>query len=75
MTRGFQDEDTAKTVDFTECSGIAETEKAVLVRCVDWKEDMWIPKSQIHDDSEVYGEGHEGKLVITQWIAERKGLV
>ena len=38
-------------------------------------EQHWIPKSHIHDDSEVYEMGTNGRLVITQWIAEQKGLV
>lgn len=38
-------------------------------------EDVWIPKGQIHDDSEVYGEGHSGVLIVSRWIAEQKGLV
>jgi len=37
--------------------------------------EVWIPVSQIDDDSEVFEEGHEGKLVVSQWIAEQKGLV
>lgn len=49
-----------------------ETEKALLVD-IDGEE-HWLPKSQIHDDSEVYAEGGEGVLVITEWIAEQKGL-
>lgn len=49
-----------------------ETAKALLV-VVDGEE-HWLPKSQIHSDSEVYADGHRGKLVITAWIAEQKGL-
>jgi hypothetical protein len=33
----------------------------------------WIPKSQIHDDSEVYEVDHEGKLVVKKWLAEKEG--
>jgi hypothetical protein len=36
---------------------------------------VWIPISQIHDDSEVYKADTEGKLIIPQWLAEEKGLV
>ena len=35
----------------------------------------WIPKSLIHDNSEVYKKGTEGKLVVPQWWAEEEGLV
>jgi hypothetical protein len=37
-------------------------------------EEHWIPKSQIDDDSEVFEKGHEGKLVVTDWFAEKEGL-
>jgi len=49
-----------------------ETEKAIFVK-IDGQEYI-IPKSQVSDDSEVYKEGTSGKLVITVWIAEKKGL-
>lgn len=51
---------------------VAETEKAVL--CVIDGEDLWIPKGQILDESEVWKKGDEGTLVMTEWIAQKKGL-
>jgi hypothetical protein len=53
----------------------AETEDALLVMIDDYGDEVWIPKSQIHDDSEVYHSGHIGTLVITEWIAMQKGLI
>jgi hypothetical protein len=50
-----------------------ETEAALLVNIEG--EEMWIPKSQIDDDSEVYKKDTEGTLVITEWIAKQKGLI
>ena len=50
---------------------IAGSAKAVL--CIIEGEEHWIPKSQITDDSEVYERGHEGKLVITHWLAQQLG--
>ncbi len=50
-----------------------ETEKALLV--VVEGEETWIPKGQIHDDSEVYRQGHTGTLIVSLWIAEQRGLV
>lgn len=40
-------------------------------------EEVWIPKSQIHDNSEVYNaDDHAtGVLVIPIWLAIEKGLV
>jgi hypothetical protein len=49
-------------------------EGALLVRAPDFGgEDIWIAKSQITEDSEVYEKGHEGTLIITEWLARKKG--
>jgi hypothetical protein len=34
--------------------------------------DFWVPLSVIHDDSEVYADGHTGKLVVHRWFAEKE---
>lgn len=34
----------------------------------------WIPISQIDDESEVWKEGDEGELVVSEWIAIQKDL-
>lgn len=51
---------------------IRETAKALL--CIIDGDEVWIPKSVIDDDSEVYQDGDEGDLVITEWFAEKEGL-
>lgn len=61
-------------VSVSNCAAIKETPKAILVQCAEWEEDLWIPKSQISDDSEVAADGDEGTLVISSWIAEQKGI-
>lgn len=48
-----------------------ETDKAVLF-IIEGQEE-WIPKSQIHDDSEVWQGGCEGALIVTEWFAEQRG--
>lgn len=55
-----------------------ETAKAVKVvglnpRVPDHAE--WIPKSAVHDDSEVYQLGDEGRFTLKRWKAEDLGLV
>ena len=50
----------------------AETDKAVL--CDVQGNEVWIPKGQIHDDSEVFARNGKGRLVVTQWIAEQKKI-
>lgn len=58
---------------FEDVYAIRETEKALSVYFGDgvWK---WVPKSQIDDDSEVYIQGQEGTIVISDWWAEKEGL-
>jgi len=34
----------------------------------------WIPISQVESDSEIWDEGEEGTLVISDWIASQKSL-
>jgi len=50
-----------------------ETAKAILVKTPGGVT-VWVPKSVVHDDSEIYGEGHKGKLVVARWFAEKEGL-
>lgn len=52
---------------------IRETKKALLVR-YDGQE-IWFPKSVIHDDSEVYEEGGKGTFIVQQWYAEKENML
>ncbi len=52
------------------------SERALLCRIptdVGFRE-VWIPRSQITDDSEVFEAGDEGQLVVKSWFAEREEL-
>jgi Ser-tRNA(Ala) deacylase AlaX len=51
---------------------LSETAKAILVSVAG--KALWIPKSVLHDDSEVWKAGDEGVLVVNEWWAEREGL-
>ena len=62
------------TVTFENCKCDSDTPQAIWVTGIEDRE-ICIPKSQIHDDSEVYQTGTEGKLVISEWIAEKKNLI
>ena len=50
---------------------IKETDKAILVDVEG--EEVWIPKSQVHDDSEVWKADQEGELVVSSWFARKRG--
>jgi hypothetical protein len=51
-----------------------ETEKAIFVE-IEGHNDLWVPKSVVDDDSEVYAKGHQGTLVVKRWWAAKQGLV
>lgn len=51
---------------------IAETDKACL--CEVDGDEHWISKSTI-DDSEVFKDGDEGDLVVSEWLALQKGFL
>lgn len=63
-------------VNLGQTQAIAGTAKALRVQLESEDAPRWIPKSQIHDDSEVHDSDNNatGDLVVTQWFAEKEGL-
>ena len=55
------------------CTVEAETDAALL--CDFGGYEIWIPKSQIGDDSEVNELYDEGEIEIPVWLAKEKGLI
>lgn len=51
----------------------SESDKALFVEAPEFDEQLCVPRSCIHKDSEVYEVGHEGTLLIVRWFAEKKG--
>ncbi len=49
-----------------------ETDKGIWVD-IDG-DDHFIPQSQIDEDSEVWKKGDEGVLIITDWLADERGM-
>lgn len=37
--------------------------------------EIWLYKDMIHDNSEIWKEGHKGDLVISVYYAQKKGLI
>lgn len=62
------------TVRIPDVVCIRATDAAML--CLVNEEEVWIPKSQVDDDSEVFDDDDNstGTLVISEWIAKKKGL-
>lgn len=53
---------------------LRDSGKAILVEAEALDEPTWVPKSVIHDDSEIWEEGQEdGDLVVQDWWAEKEG--
>jgi hypothetical protein len=52
---------------------LRETEKAILVS-LEGAGEKWIPKSVVHDDSEIWKKDDTGKLVVKMWWAEKNVL-
>lgn len=67
--RDERDSDAGYTYPKT-CDCTRETDKALLM--FDGTEEFWVPRSQIHDDSEVYEANTDGKLVVTEWFAKKR---
>jgi hypothetical protein len=64
---------TEQTVELEDVAVEAETDLALLCNIDDKKH--WIPKSVVHEDSEVSSDGDTGTIVIMRWFAEKEGLV
>ncbi len=62
----------SETYDEPNARGIKATPRALLVQRYNGDE-QWVPQSAIHDDSEVYKPGTDGKLVVDEWFARSKG--
>ena len=60
-----------ETVELEDVSVEAETDLALLCNIDDKRH--WIPKSVVHEDSEVSSEGDTGTIVLQRWFAEKKG--
>lgn len=55
---------------------VEERPTAILVRAKgNALDERWVPKSCVHEDSEVYEDGTDGDLVVVQWFAAKKGWV
>jgi len=50
-----------------------ETDKAVLIKLASGAT-HWVPKSQLHDNSEAWRKGDTGTVVINGWFAEKENI-
>ena len=55
-----------------------KTPKGLWLEFEEADEDLFIPDSQISDDSPIYMKskiGSTGTVIMTEWIAQQKGLL
>ena len=60
--------------EFDNCVVRKDSDQAIYVE-LDSGELHWIPKSLVHDNSEVYEMGTDGVLIIPEWLAVKKEMV
>lgn len=60
-----------KTFEFA-CERLRETDNAVLVLDPASGEEIWFPLSQV--ESLHFDKNEVGTLVVTEWIAKKKGI-
>jgi len=58
---------------FDDVTCLAESDRAIRVE-IEGDQAVWIPKSQVDDESEVKAPGDEGRLVVTKYIVEQREL-
>lgn len=70
--RHIYEEPETETIEDVEC--IDETPLAIQI-LINEEICYWVPKSLIHDDSEVRKRGDKGSIVLPVWFCEQEGLV
>ena len=78
MTRDGYEYD-ERHVAFDGASVVHATDAALLVSFAGDTElglkPVWIPLSQVHEDSELYEQGTDGTLIVSRYFAEQAELV
>lgn len=63
------------TVDIRDVEICAETEKAILVDKDTWDDPQWFPLSQIESIHRAKEGTYKSWIVVTRWIAQKKGVL
>lgn len=73
MSRQYQSEENEAPEELGR--GVCVEERQLAIRVVLAGVHYFIPKSVLHDDSEVYRLNDSGKLIVKHWWAEKEGWV
>lgn len=71
-SRRFGGDDEGHCVGFA--TVVHTTESAIKVD-IGTDECEWLPRSQLHDNNEIWERGDEGELWVKTWIAKEKGWI
>lgn len=62
------------TYEIHDAKVVGETDKGFWIEAPEFDEDVFVPESQITDDSDISKTANRsGTLVVTDWLAEKKG--
>jgi len=62
--------------EIADVRAVAESKTGSAILCVlPDRTKEWVPRSQIHELSDVHDKGDEGILTVTWWLAVKKGWV
>ena len=61
-------------IENVECLSESGTGQSLIVVLEEDHDEHIIPKSQIHADSDIHETGDSGNLIITKWLAEKRGI-
>ena len=62
-------------IELNQVEVLAVSDKAVLVKIEGEDDEVWFPFSQVEDNKEGFEKGYEGPMYVTEWIAEKKGIL
>lgn len=61
-------------IDNAECVGESPKALQIVVKVKDKLERFWVPQKQMHADSDCWVKGDKGRLIISKWIAAKRGF-
>lgn len=64
-----------ETYEIEDVEATIATSMALLCKFPDKREEVWVPRSLINEESEVQEEGDRGTLIVAGWFAEKEELI
>lgn len=61
-------------IHLEECDVLAESDKAILVACELFEEDLWIPRSQISEGEKYHKDDTDVTISVTEWWVKKNKI-